>query len=140
MKALAFLLVLFFVMGHRSLGVNNLAVDSPSTYKAPEWAPYYMRSLNVRYYYFPDLQIYYDLGSKKFIFPKEQGWSYSPRLPFTMYGELDLYETHVVPLESQEQFIFQHFEEHRKAYPRGYRYHPPLEDSPGNNNPSKKDQ
>ena len=139
MKGLAFLLVLFFVMGHRSLGADKFAVDSLSTYKAPDWAPYNMWKLkNVRYYYFPDLQIYYDLGSEKFIFPKEYDWFYSPRLPFTKYGELDLYETNVVPLESHEQFIFQHFEEHKKAYPKGYRYRPPFE-TPPSDNPSKED-
>ncbi len=104
---------------------DTTAVDSSSTpivYEIPSWAPYNVLGIQTRYYYFPDMQIYFELKSKMFIFNEQKGWTYSPRLPFTRFGEFDLSQSNVVPLMEEDQWIFKKFEEHVAAYPTGYRY------------------
>jgi len=104
---------------------DTAAVDSssaPQVYEIPDWAPYNVLGIQTRYYYFPDMQIYFELKSKMFIFNEQNGWTYSPRLPFTRFGEFDVSQSNVVPLMVEDQWIFKKFEEHRTAYPIGYRW------------------
>lgn len=119
------LIVAFLNLCNGAWAQDTTAADSSSTwqvYEIPDWAPYNVLGIQTRYYYFPDKQIYYELKSKMFIFNETNGWTYSPRLPFTRFGEFDLSQSNVVPLMVEDQWIFKKFEEHVAAYPTGYRY------------------
>jgi hypothetical protein len=56
-------------------------------YTNPAWAPPYYTG--VRYYYLPDIEVYYDLSGQEFVYLDNGQWLFSPGLP-EVYGGYDL--------------------------------------------------
>jgi len=102
--------------------INSSESNSTAAYEAPDWAPVAVAEVQTRHYYFPDLGMYYDLKSKMFIFKQNLVWTFSPRLPLVIFGEIDLKLTNVIPLANQDQWPYKRFETHTSKYPSGYKH------------------
>ncbi len=61
----------------------------------PAWGP--AGYTEVRYYYIPDVQAYYDISSSRFIYYENDRWIRSASLP-TQYRSYDLYRGYKQPL------------------------------------------
>ncbi|GGD20592.1 hypothetical protein [Flavobacterium orientale] len=61
----------------------------------PMWGP--VGYDQVRYYYFPDMMVYYDVHSSMFIYPRGNRWVSAYYLP-NHYGHFDLYNSYKVGL------------------------------------------
>jgi hypothetical protein len=85
------------------------------------WLPAYANSETARYYYLPDLQVYYDVVANVFVYYRND-WVAAPKLPQSRYGKFDLTKTTVVPLDWAEGTPMNFFEDHQKTYPVGYKY------------------
>jgi hypothetical protein len=100
---------------------------------APSWGP--SGYSDVRYYYLPDVQAYYDVPSSMFIYYEGGSWvrrSYLPR----QYRNYDLYNGYKVVLKDYRgNTPYTQFSQHKKIYARGYRSEPQrtIGERPGNN-------
>ena len=86
-------------------------------YSNPLWAPVY--SNGVRYYYLPDIEVYYDLSNQDFIYLENGQWLFSPVLP-SFYRTYDLYNGFVVALNFNIYRPWMHHEFYVSHYPRYY--------------------
>ncbi len=99
---------------------DEVDVSEVVMYQIPAWAPQHVTQVNVRYYYFPDYEAYYDLALKLFIF-KGAEWTFTPSLPLAIFGNIDLYNASVVPLYFHGNLPMEYFIQHKSRYPKGYR-------------------
>lgn len=84
----------------------------------PSWGP--AESSGVRFYYLPDIQVYYDVSSGNYIYFSDGRWIQSSYLPAS-YGSYDLYGGYKVMLRDYHgERPYEHFEENRRSYPHGY--------------------
>jgi hypothetical protein len=88
-------------------------------YANPAWAPPY--HAGVRYYYLPDIEVYYDLSEKEFIYLDNGQWSFSPVLP-PIYSGYDLFNGFVISLNRNVYQPWMHHQYYVSHYPRYY-YH-----------------
>ncbi|MDN3656595.1 hypothetical protein QWZ08_13200 [Ferruginibacter paludis] len=88
-------------------------------YSNPSWAPPY--SEGVRYYYLPDIEVYYDLSDPEFIYLDNGQWSFSPLLP-PIYAGYDLFNSFVISLQWNVYQPWMHHQYYVAHYPRYY-YH-----------------
>ncbi|MDD2799476.1 MAG: hypothetical protein PHV20_12870 [Bacteroidales bacterium] len=86
-------------------------------YENPIWAPTYYSG--VRYYYFPDLELYYDLSNQDFIFLNDGRWYFSRELP-PFYSQYDLNNAFVVSLNVKVYQPWRHHQYYVSNYPRYY--------------------
>ena len=86
-------------------------------YTNPAWAPPYHSG--VRYYYFPDIEVYYDLSSNDYIYLNDGRWYFSNSLP-DYYREYDLYRGFVVSLNINVFQPWRHHQYYVSNYPRYY--------------------
>ncbi|NCP21721.1 MAG: hypothetical protein COS42_03800 [Flavobacteriales bacterium CG03_land_8_20_14_0_80_35_15] len=85
----------------------------------PLWGP--VEQPQVRYYYLPDVEAYYDLSSKRFIYFNGYRWVRSAYLP-RAYRNYDLYNGYkVVMNDYRGNTPYIYFKEHQKKYYKGYR-------------------
>jgi hypothetical protein len=71
----------------------------------------------LRYYYFPNLQAYFDVLKKEYIFKVNGEWQYAAELPKD-YGGYSLYKmtrTFITDFDGEEPFQF--LDSHKKMYP-----------------------
>ena len=108
------------------IGLSGLpGCDTPSRlivgmhYTNPSWAPPYAGG--VRYYYLPDIEVYYDLSDQEFIYLDNGQWLFSPVLP-SMYSGFDLYNGFVIALNLDVFQPWMHHQYYVSHYPRYY-YH-----------------
>jgi hypothetical protein len=116
MKSLKFIItgiVLFLactMQAQVSLSVN---IGTP-----PLWGP--VGYNDVRFYYLPDVEAYYDVQSSMFIYLDGGAWIHRSYLP-SRYGNYDLYGGYKVVMNGYHgNDPYSHFSEHRKQYARGY--------------------
>lgn len=87
--------------------------------RPPAWGP--AGYSDVRYYYLPDIESYYDIQSAKFIYILDNRWVRRTYLP-PRYRNYDLYRGYKVVMNDYHGNTPQsHFKEHRKKYDHGYR-------------------
>lgn len=87
----------------------------------PSWGP--SGYDDVRYYYLPDVEAYYDVHSSMFIYISGNRWVRSSYLP-RQYRNYDLNRGYkVVMHDYRGNTPYTHYYEHRKAYSKGYRSH-----------------
>ena len=85
----------------------------------PAWGP--SGYSNVRYYYLPDVQAYYDVQTSMFIYIAGNQWVHRTYLP-ARYRNYDLYNGYkVVMNDYRGNTPYSHFKEHRVKYAKGYR-------------------
>ncbi|WP_157580310.1 hypothetical protein [Segetibacter koreensis] len=89
-------------------------VEGGVHYVNPPWAPAYYPG--VRYYYLPDIEVYYDLSRQQFVYFGNGQWIFSPALP-SIYAGYDLFNGFVVALNFR---VFQPWMRHHY-----YVYHYP---------------
>lgn len=85
----------------------------------PYWAPYCDNPALVRYYYFPDIECYYDVRHRDFIYMVDGEWMFGRTLPRT-YGWFDLDNCFVVALNTNVYEPWRHFNYYVSHYPRYY--------------------
>jgi hypothetical protein len=83
----------------------------------PQWAPPYYSG--ARYYYFPDIECYYDLYSREFIYLDHAQWIYSRDIPY-MYRDFDLNNCFVVVVNSTIYQPWMHHQYYVSHFPRYY--------------------
>jgi len=94
----------------------HVTVGSP-----PEWGP--AGYSDVRYYYLPDVEAYYDVQTSMFIYFEGRSWVRRENLPHR-YRNYDLYEGYkVVVTDYRGNYPQKDFRTHRRHYARGYRGH-----------------
>jgi len=94
-------------------------VSYDAQYENPPWAPPYYHG--VRYYYLPDIEVYYDLTDDEFVYLDNGQWLFSPALP-AMYASYDLYNGFVIALNAGVYRPWMHHQYYVSHYPRYY-YH-----------------
>jgi len=87
------------------------------SYDNPTWAaPYYS---GARYYYLPDIETYYDLSSREFIYLNNGQWNYSSEFPSIM-GNFDLNNCFSIVLDVNVFQPWMHHQYYVSHYPRHY--------------------
>ena len=113
LKLIFFGMVLFFSNALTAQVAVTVNIGSP-----PQWGPYGYSE--VRYYYLPDVEAYYDVQSSMFIYYGGGVWVHRSYLP-EQYGSYDLYNGYkVVMTDYHGEAPFDNFIEYKKKYGRGY--------------------
>jgi hypothetical protein len=86
-------------------------------YENPQWAPSYYDG--ARYYYLPDLECYFDIYAREFVFLNNGQWMYSSTFP-SIYSDFDLNNSFVVVLNSNIYQPWMHHQYYVSHYPRYY--------------------
>ena len=85
----------------------------------PLWAP--VGYSDVRYYYLPDVEAYYDVNTSMFIYLNGGNWIHTRELPGP-YAHYDLDHGYKVVLSGYRgETPYTHFAENRRSYAKGYR-------------------
>jgi hypothetical protein len=120
MKALKLFLsaIAFFLLSSANAQVSvNVNIGSP-----PPWGP--VGYSEVRFYYLPDIEVYYDIQTAMFIYYDGGIWVHRAYLP-TPYRNYDLYGGYKVVLtDYRGDAPYVHFADHRVKYKKGYRGSP----------------
>jgi hypothetical protein len=96
--------------------VMNVNIGSP-----PPWGP--AGYSEVRYYYLPDVEAYYDVRSSRFIYYSGGKWVHRKYLP-TQYRSYDLYGGYkVVMTDYRGNTPYTYFAEYKTKYAKGYGGH-----------------
>jgi hypothetical protein len=138
MKLLKYIIVgmIIFLAGtaHSQVSVNvNIGVPPP-------WGP--VGYTEVRYYYLPDVEAYYDIQNSMFICFYQGAWVHRSHLS-SQYKNYDLYEGYkVVMTDYHGNAPYTNFEEHKLKYGKGYRgpEQKTYGEKPGKGNSGKKSQ
>lgn len=113
-KLLAIGILLIFAASAQSQLSINVHIGSP-----PAWGP--AGYSDVRYYYLPDVEAYYDVQSSMFIYISGNQWIRRSYLP-SRYRNYDLYHGYkVVMNDYRGNSPYSNFREHKMKYARGYR-------------------
>ena len=92
----------------------NVSIGSP-----PPWGP--VGYSQVRYYYLPDVEAYYDVQSSMYIYYGGGAWVHRAYLP-AQYKNYDPYHGYkVVMTDYHGNTPYTHFKEHKMKYGKGYR-------------------
>jgi hypothetical protein len=91
----------------------NVNIGTP-----PPWGP--AGYTQVRYYYLPDVESYYDVQSSMFIYYSGGAWVQRTNLP-SQYRRYDLYHGYkVVMTDYHGNTPYTYFKEHKSKYHKGY--------------------
>lgn len=114
MKKLIFASVLFMSVFFAQAQVSvNVNIGTP-----PSWGP--QGYDDSRYYYLPDIDIYYDVVQSQYIYDNNGRWVRERRLP-AKYRQYDLYGGYKVVLtDYRGDAPYSYHSKHRVSYPKGY--------------------
>ena len=116
-------------------GTSNAQVSFSLNIAAPPmWGP--VGSPEVRYYYLPDVESFYDVHSSMFIYFDGGSWIHRSYLP-GRYKNYDLYGGYKVVMNDYHgNTPYSHYKEYKSKYARGYRGHgqKTIGERPGNHN------
>lgn len=104
----------------------------------PQWGP--VGFTEVRYYYLPGVEAYYDVQTSLFIYSSGGVWVHRNSLPLR-YRNYDLYSGYkVVMSDYRGDTPYIHFSDHKAKYNRSYRGIPQrnIGEKPGNGNNKSK--
>ena len=114
LKLLVIGLLLLFVGSVEAQISVRVNLGSP-----PQWGP--VGYSDVRYYYLPDVEAYYDIPSSMFIYYNGVSWIHRSSLP-GRYRNYDLYSGYKVPMSDYRgNSPYTNFRKHKVQYARGYR-------------------
>lgn len=114
MKTLKIFLAGLFLMTLSSKAQVNVNVNIG----APAWGP--VGYTEVRYYYLPDIDMYYDIPTAMFIYFDGGGWVRTTYLP-RRYRHYDLYGAYKVCLNDYGPNPYIYYKQHKMKYYHGYR-------------------
>ncbi|MBP1641020.1 MAG: hypothetical protein H6Q17_2603 [Bacteroidetes bacterium] len=106
----------------------NVHIGTP-----PPWAP--AGHTDIRYYYLPDVEAYYDVQTSMFVYQNRKQWVRRSHLP-AQYRNYNLYNGRKVMISDYRgNSPYTHFREHKVKYGRGNRNHSPnnMQMHPGKN-------
>ncbi|MGV8945609.1 MAG: hypothetical protein ACOH1N_04215 [Lutibacter sp.] len=117
MKALKYTIIgiaFLFAGGMQAQISVNLNVGTP-----PLWGP--AGYSDVRYYYLPDVEAYYDVQSANYIYYSGNNWVHRSYLP-RQYRNYDLYNGYkVVMTDYRGNSPYIYYKQHKIKYAKGYR-------------------
>jgi len=90
---------------------------SQASYENPQWGPAGYNGS--RYYYLPDIECYYDIYNREFIYLNHAQWIYSPYVPL-MYQNFNLNNSFVVVVNSNIYQPWMHHQYYVSHFPRYY--------------------
>jgi len=115
-KLLVFGLMLMLAGAVQSQVSVNVNIGTP-----PAWGPSGYN--DVRYYYLPDVEAYYDVQTSMFIYISGNHWIRRTYLP-SRYRNYDLYNGYkVVMNDYRGNAPYSYYRQHRAKYAKGYRGH-----------------
>jgi len=115
-KLLIILIVIMFAAPAQSQVSISLNIGTP-----PRWGPAGYN--DAEYYYLPDVESYYDVRTSMFIYNSGGIWVHRNYLP-GRYRNYDLYGGYkVVMSDYHGNRPYDHFNEHRMKYKKGYHDH-----------------
>lgn len=86
--------------------------------KAPDWGP--AGYTEVRYYYMPAIEVYYDINTANYIYASNGAWVRATVLPAT-YKNVNLYTTYKVVLTDYKGATpYVYYKKHKVKYPKNY--------------------
>jgi len=113
-KLLVFGLTLMLAGSVQSQLSVNVHIGTP-----PAWGPSGYN--NVRYYYLPDVEAYYDVHTSMFIYISGNHWIRRTYLP-SRYRNYDLYHGYKVVMNDYHgNSPYSYFRQHKMKYAKGYR-------------------
>ena len=117
MKKLVFLALLGAIglLPNKSNAQVSLSVNIGSQ---PAWGP--SGYDHADYYYMPDIESYYYVPTRQFIYLSNGNWTFSAGLP-PRYRDYDLYNGYKVVINSPEPYRY--YRDHRVRYARYRSYH-----------------
>ncbi|TPG34785.1 hypothetical protein [Flavobacterium pectinovorum] len=120
MKTLKYFLIgiMFFSFSYSQAQVSvNVNIGTP-----PSWGP--AGYTDVRYYYLPDLETYYDVSTSNYVYLNNGRWVRTRSLP-SAYRNYDLYgEYKVVLSDYRGDRPYDNFKNHKVKYGKGYKGQP----------------
>lgn len=106
------IVMLLGISVHAQVSVN-VSIGLP-----PLWGP--VGYTEVRYYYLPDVEAYYDVQSTMFIYYDRGAWIHRAYLP-SRYSNYDLYGGYKVVMKNYYgNAPYTYFNSHKKQYAKGY--------------------
>jgi len=112
------IIILFIILFSTLNGCYPISSVSVGTqYSNPAWATDYYSG--VRYYYFPDIETYYDLANQDFVYLDNGQWMFSNSLP-SMYSGYNLYTSYEIALNVNVYEPWMHHHYYVSNYPRYY--------------------
>lgn len=137
MKSLKLLFISIFFITVSSLHAQvsvNVNIGTP-----PAWGP--VGYTDVRYYYLPDLEMYYDINASSYIYISNGKWTRARSLPRS-YRNYDLYNEYKVVLTNYRgDSPYDNYKTHKVKYGKGYKGKPQktigLKPGKGNNKEHK---
>lgn len=93
---------------------TNRVNDSP-----PAWAPAYEDQNEVNYYYLPDIEAYYDVRGRNYVYYNQGIWVYTASLP-PAYASYDMNSAYVVVLDRSSREPWHQHTQYVSRYPRYY--------------------
>ena len=96
---------------------NYGTTNEQTYYENPEWAPEYYPG--TRYYYFPDIECYYDLATREYIFLNRGQWFFTPTL-LGFYNDFDPMYGFVIIINTRIYQPWMHHQYYISHYPRYY--------------------
>lgn len=121
-KTLPWLRTLFLTLlfaGFMSAGCSAQHTVTRAAIIVPTWAPPYTHVESVRYYFLPDIDVYYDVFSGEFVYWDGFEWVYTQDLP-VIYEPYDLYTAYVVILNEHVVRPWRRNKIYVKHYPEHY--------------------
>jgi len=85
----------------------------------PEWAPAYTNTSQVQYYYFPDIECYYDVVNHDYIYREYNNWMFANTLPAS-YDWYDLNNAFTVVIDARVHEPWKHNDFYVQHYPKYY--------------------
>lgn len=104
------LFILFAAFFSNILLANSQQINI-SIGNAPDWVP--REKLVVRYYYLPEIESYYDVSRRQFIYIENNRWVHRSSLP-TKYRKYDLYKAPKIAKKMDKPYKY--FDNDRKKY------------------------
>lgn len=103
----------------------------------PDWGPYGYDY--AQYYYFPDMDVYYDVLNREFVYFDGYDWISSPYLP-SMYSNFDLYGAYKVVINEPRPYLRADYYRRQYYSYRGYHNQPVLRDYRNNGYANRRDE
>lgn len=117
MKSLKYLFIGIVFITVNSLHAQvsvNVNIGTP-----PAWGP--VGYTDVRYYYLPDLEMYYDINASSYIYISNGNWIRARSLP-RAYRNYDLYNEYKVVLNDYRgDRPYDNYKTHKVKYGKGYK-------------------
>ncbi len=137
MKKLGIALMLLMSVFAQAQVSVNVNIGTP-----PNWGP--QGYDDSRYYYLPDIDTYYDVTQRQFIYDNNGNWARVNRLP-SRYRGYDLYSGYKVVLNDYRgNAPYSYHKKHITNYPKGYKGKPqknrgekPQKNNSGKQKPNK---